>query len=311
MNQRFGAYLADYIVIYLISLSVFFIWGLVGKSVPEGDAVAKAVFVLALCAYMTIAQAAYHTTVGKYVVGLEVSSASSDGVYPTFGRILLRETLGRFLSFLFWGAGYWVAVKHPRKQAWSDRMADTVVCIRKTDRSLRRALTAFVLVSLVFDVGLTAWGYQVQERSKAYKALSQETESLYTKIGATRGALNKIVARQPSGMDGFQANMRELLPYLDQYDQQVDRLQSLYQRSLTEDLLPSDAERNQIRVLQRVFRLRKQQIQKQREEANLVLQFDPAVDDSSGLVSHLKLLDSDIAGLEHQASQTLTEIGAK
>jgi hypothetical protein len=266
---------------------------------------------LTLFAYMTTAQAAYHTTVGKYVLGLEVGSANPGQPYPPFGRILLRETAGRIASLLLWGAGYWVAIKHPRKQAWSDRMANTVVRVRSTNPVLRRALTAFLFVALIADVAGTVWGYYVQDRTNRYTALVKEEENLSTQISNARGKANQVMTRQPKNLEEWQADMRDLLAYLDQYDHHIDSIQTVYDRALNEGLTASQAEKNRIGVLQRVFQLRKQQSMKQREEANLVLQFDSAFGDSSALLSRLKLLDSDVSGLEHQASQMLAESGIK
>src|SRR5207245_10831080 len=123
--------------------------------------------------YMVVAQAAYHTTIGKYVHGLEVCSANPDRKYPAFWRILLRETVGRFFSSLFWGLGYWFASKKPKIQAWSDELAGTVVSVRPTNRVLVRALTAFIFVAFFLDVGLTGYGLYKQDWNKKYAAYSQ------------------------------------------------------------------------------------------------------------------------------------------
>lgn len=312
MSQRLGAYIADFIVIYLAVYCAYFVSAFIGHPLPsENDLQYRGIWMLTLFVYMTIAQAAYHTTVGKYVLGLEVGSANSAQPYPPFGRILLRETVGRIASLLLWGAGYWVAVKHPRKQAWSDRMANTVVRVRSTNPVLRRALTAFLFVALIADVAGTAWGYYVQDRTNRYTALVKEEENLSTQISNARGKANQVLTQQPKNLEEWQADMRELLAYLDQYDHHIDSIQTVYDRALNEGLTASEAEKNRIRVLQRVFQLRKQQSMKQREEANLVLQFDSAFDDSSALSSRLKLLDSDISALEHQASQMLAESGIR
>jgi len=312
MAQRFGAYIADLIVIYLAVYCTYFVSGFIGHPLPSENGLQyQGIWMLTLFAYMTTAQAAYHTTVGKYVLGLEVGSANPGQPYPPFGRILLRETAGRIASLLLWGAGYWVAIKHPRKQAWSDRMANTVVRVRSTNPVLRRALTAFLFVALIADVAGTVWGYYVQDRTNRYTALVKEEENLSTQISNARGKANQVMTRQPKNLEEWQADMRDLLAYLDQYDHHIDSIQTVYDRALNEGLTASQAEKNRIGVLQRVFQLRKQQSMKQREEANLVLQFDSAFGDSSALLSRLKLLDSDVSGLEHQASQMLAESGIK
>ena len=108
--------------------------------------------------YMIVAQSSYHTTVGEYVLGLEVRSQRSEKEYPAFWRIVVRETVGRLLSLLFWGAGYWLGIKKPRQQAWSDRMAGTVVTVRPTNPVFKKALNTFIAVAFVVDAGVLCFG---------------------------------------------------------------------------------------------------------------------------------------------------------
>jgi len=49
------------------------------------------------------------------------------GGLPGFGRMLLRETLGKIVSGLFLGLGYFWAVFDRDSQAWHDKIAGTVV----------------------------------------------------------------------------------------------------------------------------------------------------------------------------------------
>src|SRR5205807_942348 len=81
MSQRVVAYLADLIIVYLIVLSGYFVSGLLRKPLSSTEAAANVLIYLALFAYMTVAQVAYHTTVGKYVIGLKVTSATSESEY--------------------------------------------------------------------------------------------------------------------------------------------------------------------------------------------------------------------------------------
>lgn len=65
-------------------------------------------------------------TPGKALVGIRVMD-KRDGSFPGFGRMLLRETLGKFVSGLFLGVGYFWAIFDRDSQAWHDKIAGTVV----------------------------------------------------------------------------------------------------------------------------------------------------------------------------------------
>jgi len=311
MSQRFAAYLADLVVIYLIIFGAYFLSGAVGKELPGGDGAFYLIFFIVLFSYMVIAQASYHTTIGKYILSLEVGSALPSEKYPTTWRVILRETLGRLFSSVLWGVGYWRAVGDPRKQAWSDEMASTVVSRRKTQRTLTRALLAFVVVGLVLDVGLVAWGEYVNGRTKARQTLIGQTDSLGTKIQNELASSNQLMSQNPATLYAWQANMREELTQLDSYDADVRQMESLLHDFISQNLANSVSEKQQYAILLKVYELRAGQSAKLRQEANLILNYDPTSDRPDELKSQLRFLDSDIAALDNQASQLLTQIGDK
>jgi uncharacterized RDD family membrane protein YckC len=63
-------------------------------------------------------------TIGKKVFGLKVVKA--DGTPPGFGRALLRQTIGYFVSSFFWLGFIWIAFD-PQRQGWHDKIAGTYV----------------------------------------------------------------------------------------------------------------------------------------------------------------------------------------
>lgn len=66
------------------------------------------------------------TTPGKRLMGLQVVRATS-GSTPGFGVMFVREIVGRFVSGLFLGLGYFWAIFDRSGQAWHDKIANTVV----------------------------------------------------------------------------------------------------------------------------------------------------------------------------------------
>ena len=65
-------------------------------------------------------------TPGKQLMGLQVVNCQT-GEIPGFGRMFLREIVGRFVSALFFGVGYFWAIFDKNAQAWHDKIAGTVV----------------------------------------------------------------------------------------------------------------------------------------------------------------------------------------
>ncbi len=68
------------------------------------------------------------TTLGKLLLGLRVQR--TDGSNPGFWTMLLREWIGKFISYVFFGLGYWWAIWDKDRQTWHDKIAGTVVVAR-------------------------------------------------------------------------------------------------------------------------------------------------------------------------------------
>jgi uncharacterized RDD family membrane protein YckC len=60
-------------------------------------------------------------------MAVRVKVIRTDGGDIGYGRALLRETLGKFVSALIFGIGYLMVAFDARKQGLHDRIADTYV----------------------------------------------------------------------------------------------------------------------------------------------------------------------------------------
>lgn len=65
-------------------------------------------------------------TLGKWLLHEKVVEKLT-GNYPGFWRMILRETIGKFVSGLVFGLGYFWAIWDKDGQAWHDKIAGTVV----------------------------------------------------------------------------------------------------------------------------------------------------------------------------------------
>src|SRR5262245_41285193 len=65
-------------------------------------------------------------TPGKWILDEQVVN-KEDGGYPGLWKMILREMIGKFVSGLFLGIGYFWAIFDNDNQAWHDKIAGTVV----------------------------------------------------------------------------------------------------------------------------------------------------------------------------------------
>jgi uncharacterized RDD family membrane protein YckC len=156
MRERLGAFVCDLSVAFLV-LGLGILFGVRPQNTESAG-------VEILVAYMVLFQAMFHTTIGKYAFGLELRSAKPGNTYPSFWAVLVRETLGRFVSNVLGGLGYWVA-SPPQRQAWSDRLAATFVVRRTTPPRFKAFVRAVVTVSLLFTIAICgAYVYSLVSR---------------------------------------------------------------------------------------------------------------------------------------------------
>lgn len=129
--RRFGALLLDSLAIWVFFFVIFLLSAGLGASTGRGDVgvwTFVVTFFWASVAYIVFALwfLSKGKTPGKWLVGIRAAD-KSHGSLPGLGRMLVRETVGKFLSGLFFGFGYFWAIFDKDAQAWHDKIAGTVV----------------------------------------------------------------------------------------------------------------------------------------------------------------------------------------
>ncbi len=137
--MRLAAYLVDSLIIYAMLLPFFvpiYIY-LFSRTFSSPEELAKNGAVILLQLVMLVLQygvtwgynilmlGKYQATLGKRIVGIQV--VKSDFSRIDWGTIVIRETVGKFLSGLICGLGFIWAGFDPKKQAWHDKIANTLV----------------------------------------------------------------------------------------------------------------------------------------------------------------------------------------
>lgn len=86
------------------------------------------------------------TTLGKNLFRLKVTSV--DFKSASWIRIVLREIIGKYVSSLLLGLGYFWIIFDPKKQAFHDKIAGTVVI--KTDlHPINKPIRKYILITIV------------------------------------------------------------------------------------------------------------------------------------------------------------------
>jgi len=115
------------IVLYFVAMGILMIlFGMISEDLGATAAMVVAIlFPLGYSVWflMLLRQG---LTPGKRLLGLRVVNQQT-GEIPGFGKMFLREIVGRFLSGLFFSLGYLWALFDKNAQAWHDKLAGTVV----------------------------------------------------------------------------------------------------------------------------------------------------------------------------------------
>lgn len=77
-------------------------------------------------AYFIVLTALWGKTIGKKIMGIKVVNIENTKT-PSFGKVLIRETIGKLVSFLALGIGLIWIIFDSKKQGWHDKIAKTSV----------------------------------------------------------------------------------------------------------------------------------------------------------------------------------------
>lgn len=153
---RLGAFLFDYILIFVFAVALGLFLGILGFSdiwlsnIPD-TILGVAIIII----YHTFFLSIISSTPGKLAFGLKVANFEKEKV--TFGKALIRS-LSYILSSFFFGIGFWMIIfDKPRHQGLHDKIAKTLV-LREKKRNLVLIISLFI-VSLIFFVAIFYYTY--------------------------------------------------------------------------------------------------------------------------------------------------------
>jgi len=198
--SRLGAFLLDEFVLLAVLIVVgviaYFAGVHIGASSEDYDpkTILTIICIAALSYFLLILWfLARGQTPGKWLVDIRAVD-KRNGSAPGLGRMLLRETLGKWVSGCFLGLGWFWAIWDRDAQAWHDKIARTVVLYR---RSRSRKYLPFLLV---FGLPVLSVGFL--------------WASLVTKTGSQRGGESIEMLPSPESMQSSQEAAAFRVPFV-------------------------------------------------------------------------------------------------
>lgn len=270
MGERFLAFLCDASIETLL-IGIFLATFYLRSSLGFERLKQIAVWIIPT-AYMTLSEFFFHGTIGKRLLRIQLLDDSPGCKYPTLGRILRRESLGKFLSGLALGMGFLVAVDNPQKKTWADRMARTIVVRTGIVRPPVKALLVVILIFSYFGFAIALKTIPATYRSNLEnqrRADEVKIEDLQVRIFQT------VFFRKPKSIQEYQQAISSLSPVLDEYGRLLCEEQELGSRSRKLMVSGYKFDSDLYDVYEQVIVLRKEIAQLVRSHVQTVVAFDP------------------------------------
>ncbi len=149
---RFVAAMVDALVLFIPLGIINFIVALSAGHTNTVSAVIllKVIAVLIIWIYYSLMTFYKGATLGKMLVGITVKSA--DGLPLSFGRVILRETLGKIVSSVIFMIGYIIAAFTNKKQALHDMIAGTVVVYKDPANQNKIGLIIGIIIAVIVPI---------------------------------------------------------------------------------------------------------------------------------------------------------------
>lgn len=268
MGERFLAFLCD-TSIEAVLVAAFL--ALYAESSLDSDVLPRIAPFVIPWLYMTLSEVFFHRTIGKGLLRIQLRSDSTEPGYPSFFRILLRETLGKFVSGLILGIGFLAGGWHEKHKTWADRMANTVVVRTGTVSGRLKAVLAVVLICA--NLGIS---YALTQAALTHAInAEQQFEATEGKIENVHGLiLFSLFGPDPRSAKEYQQTVTVALPLLDEYSRLLADEQKLALRK-HKLFKRTDSMKFQEEAYKLVIALRQEFAVLARRHVDMVLAFDP------------------------------------
>ncbi|MBZ5522395.1 MAG: RDD family protein [Acidobacteriia bacterium] len=273
-----------------------------GKSVL-GDAYLGALLTVLPIAYMTLSEAFFHRTIGKRLLRIQLRADSTARKYPSLLRILIRESIGKYISGAVLGIGFMAGVWSSKAKTWADQMAGTVV----VRTGVARRWVKFMVLPALAGASLATFSIvHVQQNQKS--RLKQELIKAERSVAEIESEISTTMASRHTDARALRTVMNRMLPRLDEYDRRLDRELLAVQRKSEGGEEPfRQAEKM---IVGSAIELRRQNSSLLREKAAIVLAFDPARQSWRKALEKMSELDDSIESNSREIEELVKTIHA-
>jgi uncharacterized RDD family membrane protein YckC len=197
--RRVVAVVVDQVLAFtILILSIRWLISITGSlSGPQVVIVLVSCFALVAYSIAFFSALSQGATPGKWILGIRAID-KRNGEAPGLGRMLVREIIGKFVSELFFGLGFFWAIWDRDSQAWHDKLAGTVVVRRDTVSSTDQQSTmwpaaaciAFLAVLVLQMVSIVdpAWSETTKKQGRAQIVEPDQSELRSPNVAAQASA---------------------------------------------------------------------------------------------------------------------------
>lgn len=270
MGERFLAFLCD-AAVGIVLVGAFLALSYSSSSL-DFDRLQELAFLIIPASYMTLSEFLFHGSIGKKLLRIQLQTDTARPRYPSFIQILLRESIGKFVSAALLGIGFLAGTWDDKHATWADRIASTVVVKIGHAGNKLKAVLVPILIIAYFGLG-----------SALTKLPSHYERSLAGQLVTTESAVDELHEKIFNGL--FNAELRPTEEYwkkiagissaLDEYNRLLATEEELVQKS--RKLIKEDAfyGRDRLDTYEKVIRLRHEIAQLIQQHVQMVLAFDP------------------------------------
>lgn len=151
---RWVAYMADAIILIIpVSLLKFlgaFVFLGASASTTTVDNIGSIINILVVWVYFILMTNYKGATLGKMLVGIKVVGV--DGNKLSFGKVVLRETVGKFVSTLIIFIGYIMIAFTENKQGLHDKIANSQVVYKDPSKKNTARLVVGIIIAVILPV---------------------------------------------------------------------------------------------------------------------------------------------------------------
>jgi len=304
MGERFLAFLCD-AAVGIVMVGAFLALSYSSSSL-DFDRLQELAFLIIPASYMTLVEFFFHGSIGKKLLRIQLQTDTARPRYPSFIQILLRESIGKFVSGAVLGIGFLAASWNAKHATWADRIASTVVVKIGYASGKLKAVLVPILIIAYFGLGSALTKLPSHyERSLAPQLVTTESkvDELHEKIfnGLFIGELRPT--EEYRNTEEYRKRIAGVSSALDEYNRLLATEEELVKKSrrLIKGYDSFDSDR--LVIYEKVIRLRLEIAQLIQQHAQMVLASDPQKQSWDDLVRDHKAMLNEISQRNNRINQ--------